>query len=221
MVKKILKLLIGILVLPICITASIVLYGEISGIRAVSYLAHKYFLVGIIAYLVIHAVVFKPTYVYILGHELMHVIATWISGGRVTSFRISPQGGSVGTTKSNILIALAPYFFPFYTIVVAVLFFLTKLIFKQDTPYHIFLFLIGLTLCFHIILTIDFLKIRQTDLLHAGHLFSICLIYIIDVIIIGLIFSLLFDSFLFLEFIRSIYFKSKAVYVGVFKQLFL
>jgi len=219
--KKVLKFLLGIAVFPVCIASSLVFYNEISSIKAVSYLTHRYFLIGIIAYLIVHAVIFKPAYLYIFGHELMHVLATWISGGKVTSFRVSSQGGSVGTTKSNFFIALAPYFFPFYTIVVAVLFFVLKKAFGSELPYNIFLFLIGFTLCFHILLTIDFLKIRQSDLLHAGHFFSICLIYIINILIVGLIFSALFDGTRFLEFAKAISLMSRDIYVGIFRQLFL
>jgi len=219
--KRLLKPILGIATLPICVAASLVFYDEISTISAIAYLSHKYFLIGIITYLIVHAVVFKPAYLYIFGHELMHAIAALISGGRVLSFKVSSKGGSVGTTKSNFFIALAPYFFPFYTIVVALLFYIPKLIFNANPPYNIFLFLIGFTLCFHIILTIDFLKIRQTDLLHAGHFFSICIIYIINILIVGLIFSLLFDNMRYLEFAKEICLKSKDIYSGIFRQLFL
>jgi len=221
MFKRILKFLLGVFFFPVCVTVSMSLYEQLSQIRTISYYNQKYFVIGIVAYLVVHALFFKPAYLYILGHEIMHVLATWLSGGKVTSFKVSSQGGSVATSKSNLFIALAPYFFPFYTIITALLFFAVKLTFAAGPQYNIFIFLLGFTLCFHIILTVDFLKMRQTDLLHAGYLFSICLIYVVNLIIVGFIFSLLFERVVFLEFIKSIYFQSKEVYAGVFSQLFL
>lgn len=221
MFKRILKFLLGVFFFPICITVSISLYEQFSRIKAISYLSQKYFAIGIVAYLIVHAVFFKPSYLYILGHEIMHVVATWLSGGRVSSFKVSSQGGRVATSKSNLFIALAPYFFPFYTIIVALLFFTVRLVYKAGPQYNVFLFLLGFTLCFHIILTIDFLKIRQTDLLHAGYLFSICLIYSVNLVVIGFILSLLFEGVAFMEFIRSAYSQSKDIYTGIFQQLFL
>jgi len=221
LLKRAARLLLGLTLLPVCIAVSLSLYGQLSQIRSLSYEAQKFFLMGAVAYLAFHALFFKPAYIYVVGHELMHVVAAWISGGRVTSFRVSGQGGSVGTTKSNIFIALAPYFMPFYTVIIALLFF-TLSIFTNTKPLlSPFLFLVGFTLAFHIVLTVDFLKIRQTDLLHAGYFFSICLIYIINVIVIALIFSLLFRDVSFTGFITAVGIRTKDIYMGIFRQLFL
>jgi hypothetical protein len=221
MFKRVLKLLLGIFIIPVCIGVSLGLYEQLSRIKAISYYHQKYFVLGIVAYLVVHAVIFKPSYLYIFSHEFMHAIATWISGGKVTSFKVSSKGGSVAVTKNNLFIALAPYFFPFYTIVVTLIFFTAKFFLKDSINYNPFLFAIGFALAFHIILTVDFLKIRQTDLMHAGYLFSICLIYIVNLIIIGLIFSLLFGGVTFKELLMDTYFKSKDIYAGAYRQLFL
>jgi hypothetical protein len=224
MFKRILQSLFGASTIPVCIAVSISLYAQLSQVRIISYYSQRLFLIGAVAYLILHAVFFKPAYLYILGHELMHVIATWISGGRVTSFRVSPKGGSVGTTKSNAFIALAPYFFPFYTLIAVALYSLIPFFINTGTTgtvNSVLLFLFGFTLTFHIVLTVDFLKIRQTDLLHTGYFFSICLIYIVNIIIIALIFSFIFSSVTFIEFLQNAYFRSLDIYKGIYKQLFL
>lgn len=221
MFKRVLKLLLGILIIPVCIGISVGFYEQLNRIKVVSYYHQKYFVIGIVAYLVVHVLIFKPSYLYIFSHEFMHAIATWISGGKVKSFKVSSKGGSVGVTKSNLFIALAPYFFPFYTIVVTIVFFAVKFFLIKSIDYNPLLFAIGFTLAFHIIITVDFLKIRQTDLMHAGYLFSICLIYIVNIIVIGLIFSLLFSSVTFKAFLMDTYLNSKDIYVGMYRQLFL
>ena len=221
MFKKMLQPILGILTFPVCIGISISLYEQLSLIQPIAYYNQKYFVIGIVAYLVVHAIFFKPSYLYILSHELMHVIAAWLSFGKVKSFKVSPKGGSVVTTKSNLFIALAPYFFPFYTITIALLFFTAKFFIKDDISYNPFIFAIGFTLAFHIILTVDFLKIKQTDLLHTGYIFSVLLIYIVNIAIIGLIFSLLFGNVVFIDFLKEAYSKSKGIYTGIFRQLFL
>jgi hypothetical protein len=218
MFKKTLKFLLGIISIPVCIAVSLSLFDQL---KSISY-DQNFFVYGAIAYLIVQAVVFKPDYLYIFGHEAMHAVAAWLSGGKVNSFKVSSKGGQVRSDKSNIFIALAPYFVPFYTILVAVIFFILSLLLKDGPPYNILMFLVGFTLAFHIILTIDFLKIRQTDLLHAGYLFSICLIYILNLVIICFILSLMFSAEInFAEFVKMSFFSSKHIYVGIFRQLFL
>jgi len=221
MLKRVLKFILGIFITPVCVGVSLAFYEQLNQIKVISYYHQKYFVIGIVAYLVVHAMIFKPAYLYIFSHEFMHAIATWISGGKVTAFNVSSKGGSVAVTKSNLFIALAPYFFPFYTIIVTIIFFAAKLFLKDGIDYNPFLFAIGFTLAFHIILTLDFLKIRQTDLLHAGYLFSMCLIYIVNLFVIGFIFSLLFSSVTFKAFAMDTYIRSKDIYIGIYQQLFL
>jgi hypothetical protein len=219
--KIILKILLGIFTLPVCAGVSVGFYESLSRIKIMSYYQQKYFIVGAVSYLVVHAIVLKPAYLYILGHELMHAIAALLSGGKVKSIRVSSRGGSVSTTKSNIFIALSPYLFPLYTVLVSVVWFSLNYFMKTKLNYSLFLFAIGFTLMFHIVLTVDFLKIKQTDLLHAGHLFSMCLIYIINLIIVGLVFSLLFKDMVFENFLQCSYLKAKDIYAAIFRQLFL
>jgi len=221
MFKKTLKVLLGIFTLPVCVGVSTSLYEHLSRVQIIAYYQQKWFMAGIIAYLVVHAVIFKPSYLYVLSHELMHAIAALLSGGRVRSIKVSSRGGSTAVTKSNIFIALSPYLIPFYTIIIAAVWFGIKFFTKSEVCYEFFLFAIGFTLTFHIVLTIDFLKIKQTDLLHAGYFFSICLIYIVNVIILAAIFSYLFKSMHFSEFIKNAFIESWAIYKGIFRQLFL
>ena len=151
----------------------------------------------------------------------MHVLAVLISGGRVTSIKATSSGGSISATKSNMFIALAPYFFPFYTIIVTIVFFLIRWIFKVEPSYTLFLFLIGFTLTFHIVLTLDLLKSKQSDFAYAGYFLSICLIYFMNIIIVGFTLSLLFNDVIFSQFIKESFYKSKDIYIVAFDKLFL
>jgi len=224
MPKKILHIILAIVFLPVCFVAIYTLYEEICSISVLSK-SQLYFFYGCISYLVFHTIVFKPEKLYVFGHEMMHAIVAILSGGRVTSFNVSKSGGSVTTTKSNILISLAPYLFPFYTILVSIAYFillhvknafLVSLFLNRP-----FLFVLGLTLTFHIVLTIDVLKIRQTDLLGAGYIFSIELIFFINILIIAFIFSILFKNIRFLSFLNNFILSTKQAYIDIFKQLFL
>ena len=81
--------------------------------------------VAVIAGLVAQLAVWKflplPVRAYVLGHELTHALWGLLFGARVSKLRVGTSGGSVTLSKSNVWITLAPYFFPFYTVVVALI----------------------------------------------------------------------------------------------------
>lgn len=223
MLKKALKTGIGILLLPLLVSVSIAFYKQFGNIEVIFTKSQQYFLCGIITYCIIQLILFKPTFIYVLGHETVHALTTWLCLGKVTSFKISSSGGSISTSKSNLFISLSPYFVPVYSILLIIIYYVIKNIFVWGfllTPFY-FMFLLGMTLAFHIVMTIDTLKTRQPDLVKAGYLTSSILIYVINLVIAAGTFGLLFESFSFRSFINSSYFMSVGIYNSIFKQLFL
>lgn len=123
----------------------------------------------------------QPVRVYILGHELTHALWAILFGGKAKNLSITPSGGSVKVTKSNVWITLAPYFFPFYTMILIGIFLLVKL-FMGSVPYPlIWLFFLGFTWSFHFTFTLQSLLTSQPDIQEYGRLFSYSLIYLLNV----------------------------------------
>jgi hypothetical protein len=74
-------------------------------------------------------------------------------GGRVSRFKVGREGGHILTDKNNFLIALAPYFFPLYSILVLALYGALSL-FVNLQPYGRLLYaVIGGTWAFHLTFT--------------------------------------------------------------------
>ncbi len=126
---------------------------------------------GAAAWMLIYTFLPKPLWLYVTGHELTHALWAILFGGRVKSFRATSKGGAVVVTKSNILIVLAPYFFPFYAILWLTLWALLNRFFP-DLHRALLDFGLGATYSFHLTLTAHILKIRQTDITSQGHLLS-------------------------------------------------
>ena len=123
----------------------------------------------------------KPVRLYVLGHELTHAVWGLLFGARVSNLKVSLKGGSVTLTKSNVLITLAPYFFPFYTMLVVLLAVVVRL-FASPLPLPaLWLFAVGFTWCFHICFTLRALAQRQPDVIEYGHLFSWVFIWTFNV----------------------------------------
>ena len=220
MIIRIIKVLVGILLFPVSIATTLALAGQLSQIEKFQGLT-TYFLKGAIVYLIMHLILYKPNYFYVLGHEIAHALATFICGGRVNSFRISSRGGGVLTTKSNFFIALFPYFFPTYTIFFWLTYFLFSLFrdVSSFTPH--FLFLVGFSLTLHLVMTIDSLKIKQTDIFKTGYLFSVSLIYILNLLLVSFILSLVFQDFSFSILFRTSLDGAGNIYYAIYEYLFL
>jgi len=216
---RIAKFVFSILAIPFVISSSYALYREIGKIYSLDS-NQGYFILGAVIYLIINTVFFKPNVVYIFGHELTHAIAMFISAGKVKSFKVSKKGGEVKGTKSNIFISLAPYFFPTYTLIIMLIWHIARQIWNIRDYIAIFLFSVGLTLTFHFVMTVEFLKTKQPDLIKSGYLFSIVLIYLINLAIAALILNFVFADFSFKSYALNAYETGKGIYIWLWKQMF-
>jgi hypothetical protein len=182
-VKKTIKILLALALVPLCIAMVKVLINQLTAMGEIS--PHQfYFLLGFVAYLAIQAIFFRPIRTYVFGHELTHAIWSVIFGGEIKDFKVSKHGGSVLLTKTNFIINLAPYFFPIYTVIVLLIYYGLG-IFIDVKPYVSYmLFLLGFTLAFHLALTFYALATKQPDVVKTGVMFSLVIILLINVIVI-------------------------------------
>jgi len=120
------------------------------------------------------------TYAYIYGHELTHAVWVWLMGGHVSEFKVRRDGGHIMTNKSNVWIALSPYFYPIYSVLVVILYAIGW-IFCDMAPYTRWLFLaLGITWTFHLSFTLWMIPKGQTDLSVHGTFFSLVIIYMMN-----------------------------------------
>jgi len=217
MIKLLVKLAVAILSVPLAIGVSLAFYKNLILISELSG-SLKYFLWGIGSYVALHLLFYRPTYLYVLGHEAVHAGISWIFGGKIKSFKVSDKGGSVSTTKSNVVVELSPYFVPIYAIIISVIYFIIASSYNINGA--IFIFLIGFALAFHMVSTIEVMKIRQPDIVKSGYFFSIVMVFVLNIVVISVMFGLLFSSFSLKKFFIDSWTMSKDVYVAIVKQLF-
>jgi len=130
-------------------------------------------------------------YLYVVGHELTHVICILMVRGRVKDFHVSASGGYVTTDKSGLMIALSPYMVPFWSVVWSIFF--AVLQFAADPgPAWKLLFYVGLggTWAFHLIWTLWMLPKDQPDLHENGVFLSLTLIYLANILMLAGLFCL-------------------------------
>ena len=179
-----LRLLLGLALLPMCWGVSraffdaIVIAAGASGWMSVEALS---LLGGIAAFAMAWFALSHPVRMYVLGHELTHALWGLLFGARPSDVRVSTSGGSVRLTKSNLLITLAPYFFPFYTFIVIVVALVTYAFFRPLPYLPLWLFLVGFTWSFHVLFTLETLGQRQPDVKLYGRIFSWTFIFLVNV----------------------------------------
>ena len=213
---KFLKLLISIILFPLVISLIITLLNIVTKSLSANYKLDNflYFVGGCSFYFFLFLTTPKPYKIYVLGHELTHAIWAILMGKKVSKIKISKKGGYVEISKSNFWISLSPYFFPFYTFVL-ILISLFIYFFNNNYFYNnIFYFLVGFTWFFHILFTIDALKIKQTDITAHGRFFSYFVILFMNILLInfGLI---LFSGIDITNLIFEYYGLTKEIYIYI------
>jgi len=180
-------MLLALALLPVCAGAGMALWKVLraSGDATTIWVAT---LSGAACWLAIYLLLPKPMWLYVFGHELTHALWTWLFGGRVKRFRASSSGGQVVITKTNFLIALAPYFFPVYAALVILLFAIGHLIWNWAHYLVWFHLLLGAAYAFHVTLTWHALQTEQTDITSQGWLFSAAVIFLgnVSVLLLGI-----------------------------------
>ncbi|MCS7089167.1 MAG: M50 family metallopeptidase [Limisphaera sp.] len=135
-------------------------------------------LCGAACWVLIYAFLPRPMWLYVFGHELTHALAAWLCGGRVKRFKVSARGGHVVVSKSNWWVTLGPYFVPIYVVLVLVVFGLGHLLWgwgRHPEWLHLFL---GAAYAFHVTLTWQVLRTRQTDITSQGWFFAAVIIFL-------------------------------------------
>ena len=199
--KKFLKFLIGIVLLPF---ALFFIYDFMAVIWAIikNFQVTFPFLFGAAVYLILHRYIYNFSRPYVFAHEICHALAAWCSGYKVTDIQVKEESGQTKVSNINTFVLLAPYCVPLYAVICMLLFYITSLFWAEILNYEkLFLGLLGFLVTFHLVHTYKSLtETEQSDItLAGGGVFSFVLIAIINLTLI-----ILFINFLFPDIITPI-----------------
>jgi len=183
------KLIFAIFLLPICAILSQTFFTAFARATVTQRLwageEFWFFSLGATLWLITFFGLPRPIVIYVFGHELTHALWVWLMGGRVSRLRVTREGGHVVTSKANFWIALAPYFFPIYSILAIGIYGVLSL-FLNVQPYGRLLYaVIGATWAFHFTFTCWMIPKNQTDLSDQGTFFSLVMIYLMNLLLLS------------------------------------
>jgi len=201
------KFVIAIFLLPLCaiLTQTFFTVFERATVTQRLWAGEEFwfFSLGAVLWLIAFFGLPRPMLVYVFGHELTHAFWVLLMGGRVNRFRVARVGGHIVTDRNNFWIALAPYFFPLYSILVIGAYGVLSLFFYVQ-PYGRLLYgLIGATWAFHFTFTCWMIPKKQTDLTDQGTFFSLVVIYLMNLLLLSVMLVLASSQITFADLGRD------------------
>ena len=127
------------------------------------------------------------SFLAIMEHELTHMLFAILTGHKPVDLEVNQnKGGYLAFQgESNWLIALAPYFFPTFAVVIM----LASLVYMgMDKPLPDIYWAVFGTMCgYHLVSTILEIHPKQTDFKSAGYVFTIAFLPGINLIVYGML----------------------------------
>jgi hypothetical protein len=126
---------------------------------------------GILAYVLMHFFIRKPERFYLWGHEFSHIVLAKIFFRKIHQFHISSRdGGKVVLDRTNVMIDLAPYIFPLYSVGIAV----PATVFRHVSPWVQDIYLLAASFLFtmHLFFSAEGFLAGQPDVRRSGRVFS-------------------------------------------------
>lgn len=191
-----LKLTLGILLLPFVYSLTVSFVTECAKLTKG---VNTYFCSGIITFLAVYLFVYEPLNIYNKGQKILEAV-----------FRFFTP-----------LVRVAPYLLPIYSIIMFAGYFLYALFDKSSAAVNWFVFLFGFTITLHLVFSAKSLRGRQSDFLRSNYIFGFSFIYILNIALLAMVFSLMFGPYSFVDFCNHSFQIAKGIFSAVFKQLFV
>lgn len=192
----IIKLILGICLLAFVYSATLAFLGEFNTVEKS---LQNAFWAGVISFTIMYLFVYEAGIVYKKGQRILELIFKFFAP----------------------LVKVAPYLLPIYTILIFTIYLLLTLFVKSDALLPNSLFLLGFSLCLHLIFSAKSMRSRQGDFLKSNYIFGFSFIYIVNLLLLCFFLNVIFEKFSFVNFCNNSYQAGAGIFKAIFKQLFL
>lgn len=151
------------------------------------------FIAGFTACLLLFIILPPASRTYVLGHELTHAAWGLLTAQKIGRMKIGRDSGYVELSNPGVFTTLAPYFVPFYVVVILLLRLIAGF-FIDMAPYATWwIGAIGFAYGFHVIYTVKTISEHQTDITMYGNVFALTLVALLNLLILGYGLAFLMD----------------------------
>ncbi|MFH1577915.1 MAG: hypothetical protein ABIC18_02455 [Candidatus Omnitrophota bacterium] len=192
----VLKFIVGVLLLPVIYAITVAFINES---RTIEKLFFNSFVIGIISFLVFYLFVYAPDVIYQKEQKITEAAFHFLSP----------------------LFKFASYVMPVYGIILFLIYGILSLVTKNPFLRQFFMFMIGFSFIFHMVFSAKALRSHKNDFLMTNYIFSFSFIYIVNISLLALGFSILYLPFSWFTFFRLTFQITKHIFSSVFIQLFL
>jgi len=192
----IIKFIIAIIMLPLVYSTTVAFINEFGQLDR--YLTQLFFN-GIISFLAIYLFIWEPAEVYNRGHKLLEFMFSFFKP----------------------MVNVAPFLLPIYTILFFLVYGLFALWVDAEWLIQYTMFLIGFSSILHLTFAAKTIRGKKGDFLKANYIFGFSFIYILNLFLLSLGFSLVFENFSLVNFCNVSGGVFKDIFLAVFNQLFV
>jgi hypothetical protein len=192
----VIKFILAIIILPLVYSSVVSFVNEFVQINQG---LQQIFYNGIISFLVIYLFIWEPAVIYNKGHKLLEIMFSFFKP----------------------MVNVAPFLLPIYTILFFIIYGLLSLGIKSDWLIKSTVFLVGFSSILHLTFSAKTIRKKKGDFLKANYIFGFSFIFILNLALLALGFSLIFEKFSFVNFCNISCTIFRNIFLAVFKQLFL
>lgn len=191
-----LKLVLGVCLLPFVYAATVVFLKQIGGVDIQS---QDWFWSGVVAFLVVYLIVWEPAVVYARGQKVLEMVFSFFQP----------------------LVKTAPFLLPIFTVIIFIVYGITSYWIVDKRLLEYALFLVGFTMTLHLVFSAKTLRTKKGDALKANYIFGYSFVYLVNLGLLAFCFSLVFKKFSFVNYSVEMFAAGKGIFYAVFKQLFI
>jgi hypothetical protein len=192
----IIKFILAVILLPFVYSSVVAFINEFT---QVDNGLQQIFYNGIISFLAIYLFIWEPVVIYNKGHKLLEIMFSFFKP----------------------MVNVAPFLLPIYTILIFIIYGLLALGVKSGHLIEYTLFLIGFSSILHLTFSAKTIRTKKGDFLKANYIFGFSFIFILNLALLALGFSLIFKEFSFVNFCNVSFTIFRNIFLAVFKQLFV
>ena len=188
------KVIVALLLIPIVVAGLLAFYGHLEMYPAPM---KDFFSGGMLAFLITFLFLYQFWGVFEFGQKIMTNIFKFLSP----------------------LDRIVSYLFPFYVVVVMILFFISTRFVQTHAHDHFFVFFVGFALTMHWLLVAQELQQAEKALIKPNYLLLITVIFIFNLCLTILLFDLIQGEFSFPSFVNETYRNAKDLYTFSFEKV--